>query len=288
MKVVTDERCLEYHSPGHPERPGRVQKSLEKLKEQTDFKIDWLSPLEPPDEAILRAHTSNLVAQIKDSKTAFDNDTPAHPNIYHHALRSVGAALQALQQAKKGQPVFSLIRPPGHHATADHAMGFCYFNSIAIAALQALHDGFKRVAVFDFDVHHGNGTEAILLNKPGASFFSIHQHPCYPGTGTSDVGNNCYNYPTPPRTPRIEYRKRIKQAIEKLSSLKPELILVSAGFDAFARDPLAQETLEAEDFQWIGKELSNLDIPLLSLLEGGYSSQLPDLILAFINGIRAK
>jgi len=181
--------------------------------------------------------------------------------------------------------VFSLMRPPGHHATRTRAMGFCYLNNIAIACLEALATGCKRIAVFDFDVHHGNGTEAILVNNPGASFFSIHQFPCYPGTGTRNVGNNCFNYPVAPQTPRTEYRHVLTSALEHLQSLKPEIVAVSAGFDAYARDPLAQETLEAEDYNWLGKCLRQLGVPIFSLLEGGYSVDLPDLILAYLKGI---
>src|ERR1043166_6720508 len=158
-----------------------------------------------------------------------------------------GAGLAALKAARAGETVFSLMRPPGHHATRKRAMGFCYLNSIAIAALEALATGAKRVAVYDFDVHHGNGTEAIVLNQPGAAFFSIHQFPCYPGTGRQNVGDNCFNYPVAPQTPRSEYRHVLASALEQLQRFKPDLVGVSAGFDAYARDPLAQETLEAED-----------------------------------------
>jgi acetoin utilization deacetylase AcuC-like enzyme len=167
-------------------------------------------------------------------------------------------------------------------------MGFCYLNNVAIAALEALATGSKRVAVYDFDVHHGNGTEAILLNNPRASFFSIHQSPCYPGTGTRNAGNNCFNYPLPPGTARSEYRHVLESALEHLVSLKPEMVGVSAGFDCYARDPLAQETLEREDFYWLGKRIRSLGLPFFSLLEGGYSSDLPDLILAYLAGIEGK
>ena len=131
------------------------------------------------------------------------------------------------------------------------------------------------VAVYDFDVHHGNGTEAVLLNEPGAAFFSIHQYPCYPGTGGRNVGDNCFNYPVPPQTPRGEYRHIFESALEQLRAFKPELIAVSAGFDAYARDPLAQETLEAEDFYWLGESFRKLGVPFFSVLEGGYSDDLP-------------
>jgi len=285
MTVITDERCTAYSAPGHPERPARVAKTLELLRQQTELPITWAEPANVEDAEIRRAHTAEHLARVKAADHEFDGDTPAHPNIDEHARRSVGGALAA---ARAGQPAFSLMRPPGHHATQDRAMGFCYFNSIAIAALDALAAGAKKVAVFDFDVHHGNGTEAILLDRPGAVFFSIHQHPCYPGTGTSNVGRNCFNYPVAPRTPRTEYRQVFERAFAELRKAKPDRIAVSAGFDAYARDPLAQETLEAEDYHWLGKTIRDLGLPAFSVLEGGYSTSLPELILAYLKGLAGK
>jgi len=160
------------------------------------------------------------------------------------------------------------------------------FNNVAIAAEYAIQKKkMKKVAIFDFDVHHGNGTEAVLLNHPGAAFFSIHQYPCYPGTGGRNVGDNCFNYPVPPYTPRKEYRQILRSALDALEASKPELVGVSAGFDAYARDPLAQETLEAEDYHWLGESLRKLGIPVFSVLEGGYSDDLPQLILAYLKGV---
>lgn len=288
MKIITDERCTEYSAPGHPERPARVAKTLEKLRAQQELKIDWAEPVAVKEELILRAHTKAHLAHVKDPSADFDGDTPAYPKIYEHALRSIGGALHALESARKGETVFSLLRPPGHHATQERAMGFCFLNSVAIAALEAQAIGSQKVAVYDFDVHHGNGTEAILLNKPDTAFFSIHQHPCYPGTGTKNVGSNCFNYPVAPQTPREEYRKVLRRALDDLAKFKPDLVAVSAGFDAYSRDPIAQETLEAEDFYWMGQQIRGLGIPVLSILEGGYSRDLPDLILAYLKGLKGK
>lgn len=284
MKIITDERCANYSSPGHPERPARIVSTLARLRAQSELPISWADPLPVDDKTILRAHTTELLARLGQARD-FDADTPWFPGIADHARRSVGAALEALQAARAGENAFSLMRPPGHHATRDTSMGFCYLNSVAIAALEALAAGVKKVAVFDFDVHHGNGTEAILLNQPGAAFFSIHQFPCYPGTGARDVGNNCFNFPVPPATPRAEYRKVLSQALEAVKKFKPELMAVSAGFDAYANDPLAQETLEAEDFHWLGRSIRDLGVPSFSLLEGGYSDELPELILAYLKGL---
>lgn len=288
MKIITDERCTTYSAPGHPERPARISRTVEKLRTQKDLAITWAEPLPVEDAVILRAHTKEHLQRVKTAAEAFDGDTPAYPRIFEHAQRSIGGALHALKAALNGETAFSLLRPPGHHATRDHAMGFCFLNNIAIAVLEALATGAPKVAVYDFDVHHGNGTEAILLNHPNAYFFSIHQYPCYPGTGTENAGKNCFNYPVAPRTPREEYRKILSRALDDLRKTRPALVAVSAGFDAYARDPLAQETLEAEDYHWLGESIRKLGVPVFSLLEGGYSSDLPELILAYLKGLEGK
>lgn len=288
MKIITDPNCTGYSSPGHPEKPVRVSRTVEKLQAQTELAITWAKPGPVEDSSILRGHSPQMLASLSGSEEDFDADTPTFPNIQTHARASVGAALQAMRCARKGETVFSLMRPPGHHATRNRIMGFCYLNNIAIAVLEALATGVKRVAVFDFDVHHGNGSEDILQDVKGAAFFSIHQSPCYPGTGTHNVGSNCFNYPVPPQLPRAEYRRVLGSALDELKKFRPDLVGISAGFDAYARDPLAQETLEAEDFYWLGKEIRALGLPTLSLLEGGYSRDLPDLIFAYLKGIEGK
>src|SRR5579859_4551468 len=287
MKIITDEHCAGYAQPGHPERPERITRTVEKLRSQKELPITWSGPAKVEESVILRAHAPEHLGRLTESRD-FDADTPFFPRIGDYARASVGAALEALKAARAGETVFSLMRPPGHHATRTRAMGFCYLNNIAIACLEALATGCKRIAVFDFDVHHGNGTEAILMNKPGAYFFSIHQFPCYPGTCMRNVGDNCFNYPVAPQTPRSEYRHVLTSALEHLQSLKPELVAVSAGFDCYARDPLAQETLEAEDFAWLGDSLRQMSIPFFSLLEVGYSDDLPELILAYLKGVEGQ
>ena len=284
MKIITDERCAGYSRAGHPERPARITGTLELLRAQTELPITWAKPGPADEAAIRRAHSADMIARLERTED-FDGDTPYHPGIPDFARASVGAALEALRCARAGEAVFSLMRPPGHHATREQAMGFCYLNNVAIAALEALATGVHRVAVFDFDVHHGNGTEDILLNHPGALFVSVHQSPCYPGTGLQNIGDNCFNFPVPPGTPPEQYRRVLSAALDRVKQFHPELVAVSAGFDAYARDPLAQETLEAEDFQWIGQSLRALNVPIVSLLEGGYSSDLPKLILAYFKGI---
>jgi acetoin utilization deacetylase AcuC-like enzyme len=287
MKIISDELCTGYSRSGHPERPARISQTQLKLRTQTEVAITWAEPGPVEEAALLRAHSSEHVARLNVPED-FDADTPFHAGIAEYARTSVGAALEALRCARLGEMVFSLMRPPGHHATHRSAMGFCYLNNIAIAVLEALATGAKRVAVYDFDVHHGNGTEDILLNRPGTAFFSIHQSPCYPGTGLGNVGQNCFNFPVPPNTPREQYRATFSTAFEQLKKFKPDLVAVSAGFDAYAHDPLAQEALEAEDFYWLGKSFRSLSLPMFSLLEGGYSRDLPDLILAYLKGLDGK
>jgi acetoin utilization deacetylase AcuC-like enzyme len=286
MKIITDPRCTEYSARGHPERPQRVSRTVEKLRAEGTLRLTWAEPLPVDDSIILRAHTPEHLKNVLSPDGDFDADTPAYPHIAEHARRSVGGALQALHSADSGEIGFSLMRPPGHHATKGRAMGFCFFNSIAIAALEARARGYKRVAVYDFDVHHGNGTEDILLGQNGCLFVSIHQYPAYPGTGETGRGENCLNFPVAPRTPREEYREVFEKAFREVETFKPDLIAVSAGFDAYAEDPLAQETLLAEDFQWLGERVRKFGVPTFSLLEGGYSSVLPDLISAYLHGLQ--
>jgi acetoin utilization deacetylase AcuC-like enzyme len=282
--IITDEHCLNYSRAGHPERPQRVASTVELLKAQTELTLEWRAPTAVADEEILRAHTPAMLARL-DTEEDFDADTPFFEGIAARARASAAAAMDALKTCREGKNVFSLMRPPGHHATREKSMGFCYLNNIAIATLAAHADSVKRVAVFDFDVHHGNGTEDILLNQPGVEFFSVHQHPAYPGTGETSIGRNCFNYPVWPNTGRETYRNKLAHALDDLRSYRPEIIAVSAGFDAYARDPLAEGTLLAEDFHWLGESLRKLGVPMFSLLEGGYSRDLPELILAYLHGV---
>ncbi len=284
MKIISDEHCAEYSHPGHPERPARIARTLEKLRGASALKLEWLKPEVCSEACLLRAHTEEHLRRLEKPED-FDVDTPCFDKIAEFARASAGAAVRAMTLGRNGETVFSLMRPPGHHATRTRAMGFCYLNNVAIAALEALATGSKRVAIFDFDVHHGNGTEAILLNVPGAAFYSVHQHPCYPGTGTRNTGSNCFNFPVPPQTARAEYRDILESAVSEIKRFNPEVVGVSAGFDAFAGDPLAQGTLQTADFRWLAESLRKLGVPLFSVLEGGYSTELPELIAAYLEGL---
>ncbi len=282
MIIFHDPRCADYAAPGHPERPGRVTASAAHLKDaQPDWA--WRLPDEAAEEMLQRAHPAAHLARIRAAQHDFDADTPAYPEIFAHAARASGSACAVAQESLGGQPAFSLMRPPGHHAMGDQAMGFCFFNHIAVAALEALEHGAERVAIWDFDAHHGNGTEAILAGHNRVAFASVHQFPGYPGTGTHSLGK-IHNFPLAPSTPRPAHRAAVERALETLIQFRPDLLLVSAGFDAYAGDPLTQMSLEMEDFALFGRWLRETGLPAGAILEGGYSEELPQLIEAFLSG----
>lgn len=293
MLLLHDPRCADYGSSMRPEQPARVTRSAAHLRRaHPDW--TWREPSANPADLeafILLAHTPAHLERLVVPRD-FDADTPFFPQIADHARRAVAAALAAARHALASpsrEPVFSLMRPPGHHATASQAMGFCYLNQIAIAALAAQRDftpstaPARRIAVWDFDAHHGNGTEAIFQAHSGLFFASVHQYPGYPGTGTQDHGPNIRNWPVAPHTPRVDHMAALRASLDAVVSFNPDLILVSAGFDAYAHDPITAMTLQAEDFATLGRWLRDAARPAAALLEGGYSDDLPLLIDAFLS-----
>jgi len=280
MTIFHDPHCVEYSAPGYPERPERIIGSVPLLKERhADWQ--WHEPRPATDGELLRAHSKKHLERIANPLGDFDADTPTYPKIDVYARQSAGAAIEAARAAIGGEHAFVLNRPPGHHATRDRAMGFCYFSNAAVAALDALDNGADRVAIWDFDAHHGNGTEDIVANNERIRFASIHQFPAYPGTGAKSFAN-IDNYPVAPGTPRKEHVAVCKRALDRLVQFKPDLLLVSAGFDAYVGDPLVQMTLELEDFATFGEWVHEIDLPMAAMLEGGYSEDLPELIDAFL------
>jgi acetoin utilization deacetylase AcuC-like enzyme len=262
-----------------PEQPARITRSVAHLKSaHADW--EWRQPAAAGESVLLLGHTPALLARLQQPAD-IDADTPFFPGIYDHARRSVGAALAATDAALGGRRAFSLMRPPGHHCTRNQAMGFCYLNQIALAALRAASQG-RRVAVWDFDAHHGNGTEDILEGRGGILFASVHQFPGYPGTGTrSSV--NCKNFPVAPHSPRAQHMETLARSWEAVLAFRPDLVLVSAGFDAFVDDPITEMTLERADFAELGRWLGHAGLPAAGVLEGGYSSDLPQLIDDFLS-----
>ena len=282
MLILHDPQCIEYGSSMRPEQPARITKSVAHLRAaHPDW--TWQIPAAASEATLLLAHSQTHLDRLVRPRD-FDEDTPFFPGIYEHARRAAGAAAAAAEHALNSQArPFSLMRPPGHHATATQAMGFCYLNNIAIAALFASAQlKAARVAIWDFDAHHGNGTEAILRGRKDILFASVHQFPGYPGSGTESF-DNCRNWPVAPHAARAVHLTALRQSLDAVIEFSPDLILVSAGFDAYAGDPITSMTLEAEDFATLGRWLREAGIPAAAILEGGYSGDLPLLIDAFIS-----
>lgn len=280
MLLFHDPSCAEYGSHMRPEQPARVLRTVPHLR-AAHPEWTWRMPGEVDDATLLTAHTPALLKRIEHAPD-IDADTPYFPDVARHARRAVAAALDAANAALEGQHAFALMRPPGHHCTRNQPMGFCYLNQIAIAALNARGGGSVRVAVWDFDAHHGNGTEDILEGKPGLFFASVHQFPGYPGTGTrSSV--NCRNFPVPPHATREQHLAELARSWEAVQAFGPDLVLVSAGFDAYVRDPLTELSLEIDDFAELGRWLRQSARPVAAVLEGGYSDDLPQLLDAFLS-----
>lgn len=230
----------------------------------------------------MRAHSAAHLERLLVPER-FDEDTAYHEGIDGIARLACGASMAAMEAAFAGEKSFALMRPPGHHAERERVMGFCYLNHVAVCALAALANGISRVAVWDIDAHHGNGTEAILHGVPCALYVSAHQVPCYPGTGTVSRGN-CQNFPVAPECDPEVHMSILEESWKVVLGFEPELVLVSAGFDAYEHDPITQMSLRINDFRTLGQWMAATKTPTAALLEGGYSEDLPELVDAFLVG----
>ena len=275
-------KCLEYNLVEHPESPERVRRVYEHLTRRGyHFEEAKLCR----EEDILLVHTSEHFERVKNNQF-FDPDTPNLKNIFQYAMLSVGGALQAAERALKGEKSFSLLRPPGHHAGEDYLGGFCYFNSIAIATAYVLQK-VDRVAIVDFDGHHGNGTEDIFSGERRVLYLSWHQYPAYPGTGAKSEGNSL-NFPLPPGTGEEEFMKFFLGGLQRVKEFSPSLIAISAGFDAHREETLLSLNLKTRTYFKIGERIAQFNKPLFAILEGGYHRELPFCVEEFLKGSGIK
>lgn len=283
--LITHDDCLAHVTPeGHPERVARLEHVLQALEPLEVNRIT--APLAAEDD-VLRVHPAGYIADLRRSRPAsgfaqIDGDTFLSPGSLDAAFRGAGAVVRGVDMVLSGEAgnVFAAIRPPGHHAETDGAMGFCLFGNAALAAKHALdHHGLKRVAVVDFDVHHGNGTQDLLWDERRALVITSQQMPLWPGSGRVDetgAYDTILNIPLPPESNGAEMRQAYTgRAFPRLREFAPELIIISAGFDAHRDDPLAQLNWDTEDFAWLTAEICAIAAEVcngrvVSTLEGGY------------------
>ncbi|MBD8881573.1 MULTISPECIES: histone deacetylase family protein [Rhodanobacter] len=288
LRLYTHAACLRHdNGPGHPETPARLTAVLRALDHDRYAALDRVEAPRASREQLLRVHTAahveRMLAAVPEGETQrLDEDTALSPGSAEAALRAAGATVAAVDAVLDGGHVrraFCAVRPPGHHATHEQAMGFCLFNNVAVAAAHALAaHGLKRVAIADFDVHHGNGTQDIFWREPRVLFASSHQMPLYPGTGHPEErgAGNIFNRPLSAGDGPYLFRELWDgDLLPRLHAFKPQLVLVSAGFDAHQRDPIGNLCLGSEDYAWITAKLVDVanrhgDGRLVSTLEGGY------------------
>jgi acetoin utilization deacetylase AcuC-like enzyme len=289
-RLYTHPVCLEHlNLPGHPERPERLEAIAAALDEPRFERLDRQEAPEADAALFALVHREDYLEHVRDNipesgLVRLDPDTSASPKSWAAVERAVGAATAGVDAIFAGEidNFFAAVRPPGHHAEKSTAMGFCLVNTVAVAARHAQRKhGVERVAIVDFDVHHGNGTQDIFWDEPSVLFASTHQMPLFPGTGAlSETGaGNIFNAPLREGDDGYQFRQAFEaRVLPAIDEFKPDLLLISAGFDAHARDPLAGLNLTAQDFDWATARLMeradrHAANRIGSLLEGGYDLQ---------------
>ena len=297
VAVVWNPACRHhYGGAGHPERPQRFEAVLEALRSpELATLISWVEASAATREAVERVHPPEYLDMLEALAArgggALDADTFLGPRSLESVLASAGVALAAVEQGLKNGRAFGITRPPGHHALAARGMGFCFLNNVVLAARHAQALGWARVLIVDWDVHHGNGTQALVERDPSIRFVSMHQYPWYPGTGAEDergVGN-VFNVPRPGGLPRAVYVRDFLAGVDQaLAQWSPDMLLISAGFDSLAGDPLGEFTLEPDDIvQWTDALRERMGTrPVVGVLEGGYRlDRLAAGVVAFVRAL---
>ncbi len=287
MLLYTHHNCMA-HDPGegHPESPLRLRAVIDALDSERFAMLDRVEAPRATREQLARVHSHELIDRILASEPdhghiRLDPDTAMSPGSLDAALRAAGAVVAAVDAVLDGhaERAFCAVRPPGHHATRSEPMGFCLFNNVAVGAAHAIARDVERVAIVDFDVHHGNGTQDIFYNEPNVLYASTHQWPLFPGTGArSEIGaGNIVNAPLPAGATPADFHTAFDETIlPALEAFQPQLLLISAGFDAHRLDPLANLNLDTADFEWATEQLIRVALRhcqgrIVSTLEGGYS-----------------
>lgn len=286
LPVIYSDEFLEHDTGGfHPERPERLSAIVKALKSAPwAGSIEWQQPTPVEQRSLLPilqfvhspSHIQRVQAIAHNGGGRLDADTPVSPRSYEVALLAVSAWLDGVERVlERGNPAFVLARPPGHHAESNRGMGFCLFSNAAIAAFYALKQpGMNRVAILDWDVHHGNGTQEIIEHSPQIAYCSLHQLPCYPGTGEANERgfyDNVLNVPMSPGSTVEAYKAAFEAKVMPfLEQFQPDLLIVSAGYDATKADPLASISLQPEDFGLLTEYCLKLTRRILFGLEGGY------------------
>ena len=286
--IFTADSSIQHDTgPGHPECPERIPSIINGLKKIQSKKLIWKNVSSFDEKYIKLTHSDKYFEKInqsfpKEGLDFLDGDTivsKGSKKAAYDAVASIANAIDSVMN-KESHNAFCVVRPPGHHAEKEHAMGFCIFNNVAVGATYLIEKyKLSRVAIIDFDVHHGNGTQDIFYNEKKVLYISSHQFPFYPGTGSEDETgkyNNILNIPLKSGTDSKEFFKSYKKVYEKLNKFKPEFILLSAGFDAHKNDPLANINLESKDYYTLTQEIMTIakqvcDNKIVSILEGGYN-----------------